>query len=80
VKETPESLLVEKANRELLQKALAELPVPFREVVLLADVEEMSYQEIAETLGIPAGTVMSRLSRARVALRNLVRKKLEGAA
>jgi RNA polymerase sigma-70 factor, ECF subfamily len=80
VKETPESLLVEKANRELLQKALAELPVPFREVVLLADVEEMSYQEIAETLGIPAGTVISRLSRARVALRNLVRKKLEGAA
>lgn len=80
VKETPESLLVEKANRELLQKALAELPVPFREVVLLADVEEMSYQEIAETLGIPAGTVMSRLSRARGALRSLVRKKLEGAA
>jgi RNA polymerase sigma-70 factor, ECF subfamily len=56
------------------------LPVPFREVVLLADVEEMSYQEIAEALGIPSGTVMSRLSRARAALRQLVRKKLEGAA
>jgi RNA polymerase sigma-70 factor, ECF subfamily len=77
---TPETLLVDKANRELLQQALGELPVPFREVVLLADVEEMSYQEIAEALGIPSGTVMSRLSRARAALRQLVRKKLEGAA
>jgi RNA polymerase sigma-70 factor (ECF subfamily) len=80
VKTTPETLLVDKTNRELLQQALGELPVPFREVVLLADVEEMSYQEIAETLGIPSGTVMSRLSRARAALRQLVRKKLEGAA
>ena len=77
---TPETLLVDKTNRELLQKALGELPVAFREVVLLADVEEMSYQEIAETLAIPPGTVMSRLSRARAALRQLVRKKLEGAA
>jgi RNA polymerase sigma-70 factor (ECF subfamily) len=77
---TPETLLVDKTNRELLQQALGELPVTFREVVLLADVEEMSYQEIAETLAIPPGTVMSRLSRARAALRQLVRKKLEGAA
>ena len=44
----------------------------YREVVLLCDVEEMSYQEIAETLGIPIGTVMSRLSRARKALRDLL--------
>ena len=77
---TPETLLVDKTNRELLQQALGELPVTFREVVLLADVEEMSYLEIAETLAIPPGTVMSRLSRARAALRQLVRKKLEGAA
>ena len=77
---TPETLLVDKTNRELLQQALGELPVTFREVVLLADVEEMSYQEIAETLAIPPGTVMSRLSRARAALRQLVRKKIEGAA
>jgi RNA polymerase sigma-70 factor (ECF subfamily) len=46
------------------------LPVAFREVLLLCEVEEMSYQEIAETVGIPIGTVMSRLSRARKMLRD----------
>jgi RNA polymerase sigma-70 factor (ECF subfamily) len=44
--------------------------VAFREVLLLCEVEEMSYQEIAETVGIPIGTVMSRLSRARKMLRD----------
>jgi RNA polymerase sigma-70 factor, ECF subfamily len=46
--------------------------------LLLCEVEEMSYQEIAETLGVPMGTVMSRLHRARKALRDLLRKKNEG--
>ena len=72
VKETPESLLVEKANRELLQKALAELPVPFREVVLLADVEGLPNTEIADTLGIPVGTVRSRIHRGRAQLREVL--------
>ena len=49
--------------------AIEDLPVHFREVLLLCDLEEMSYQEIAETLSIPIGTVMSRLSRARKTLR-----------
>jgi RNA polymerase sigma-70 factor, ECF subfamily len=49
--------------------ALAKVPVDFREVVLLADVQEFSYKEIAETLKIPLGTVMSRLSRGRMQLR-----------
>ncbi len=74
----PESLLLEQANREMVQEALAELPVRFREIVLLCEVEEMSYQEIAETLGIPIGTVMSRLFRARKALRELLKNKIEG--
>ena len=69
---TPESILIEQANRETVQQALADLPVPFREILLLCEVEEMSYQEISETLAIPMGTVMSRLSRARKALRNLL--------
>lgn len=75
---TPENLLIEQANREVVQQALEELPVRFREILLLCEVEEMSYAEIAETLSIPAGTVMSRLSRARKALRNLLQQKLRG--
>lgn len=75
---TPESILIEQADREIVQRALADLPLPFREILLLCEVEEMSYQEIAETLAIPMGTVMSRLFRARKALRDLLRKKNEG--
>jgi len=75
---TPESILLAQASREIVQQALADLSVPFREILLLCEVEEMSYQEISETLSIPMGTVMSRLSRARKALRNLLEKKSDG--
>jgi RNA polymerase sigma-70 factor, ECF subfamily len=75
--ETPESIFIASSQKEMLQNALAELPVPFREILLLCDFEEMSYQEISDTLGIPAGTVMSRLSRARRALRLTLSKKLK---
>ena len=75
---TPESLLIEQANRAMVQQSLEELPVHFREILLLCEVEEMSYQEIAEALAIPAGTVMSRLFRARKALRTLLMEKLQG--
>jgi RNA polymerase sigma-70 factor, ECF subfamily len=67
--ETPESILLQRSDSQLIQKAIEQLPVAYREVLLLCDVEEMSYQEIAATVGIPMGTVMSRLSRARRALR-----------
>jgi RNA polymerase sigma-70 factor (ECF subfamily) len=67
--ETPESRLLDQAGQQQIQAALEQVPVLFREVLLLCDVEEMSYQEIAETLSIPMGTVMSRLYRARRALR-----------
>jgi RNA polymerase sigma-70 factor (ECF subfamily) len=73
VKETPESILLQRADWQLVQHALEKLPVAHREVLLLCEVEEMSYQEIAATLAIPIGTVMSRLARARGALRNGVR-------
>src|SRR5579872_907293 len=72
-RDTPETYLLTQANRELLQTAMDELPVHFREILLLCEVEEMSYQEIAETLAIPMGTVMSRLSRARQTLRSQLR-------
>jgi RNA polymerase sigma-70 factor (ECF subfamily) len=73
---TPESLLIEQASREIVQQGLEELPVHFREILLLCEVEEMSYQEISEALAIPIGTVMSRLYRARKALRDVLRKKI----
>jgi len=71
---TPESVLLEKLDRQLVQKALDELPIVYREALLLCEFEEMSYQEISTTLGVPVGTVMSRLSRARKALRDVARK------
>jgi RNA polymerase sigma-70 factor (ECF subfamily) len=77
---TPESVLLARVKLETIQNALEELPVKFREIILLSDWEEMSYQEISETLGIPTGTVMSRLSRARKAMRELVAAKLQEAS
>ena len=73
--ETPESILLDRKSQEVVQQAIEALPVAFREVVLLCDVEEMSYQEAAETMAIPIGTVMSRLSRARKALRAALQEK-----
>ena len=67
---TPESILILSVDQQAIQAALEGLPVQFREVILLCDVEEMSYQEIAETLAIPIGTIMSRLSRGRRAMRD----------
>jgi RNA polymerase sigma-70 factor (ECF subfamily) len=66
---TPESILLASADQQAIQLALEGLSVQYREIILLCDVEEMSYQEIANTLAIPIGTVMSRLSRARRAMR-----------
>jgi RNA polymerase sigma-70 factor (ECF subfamily) len=71
--ETPETILIERSNSHLLQSAIDELPVQFREVILLCEIEEMSYEEIAGTLSVPVGTVMSRLSRARKKLRESLR-------
>jgi len=76
-RDTPETLLLERSNRELLQSAMDDLPVHFREILLLCEVEEMSYQEISETLSVPIGTVMSRLSRARQTLRTRLRPQLQ---
>jgi RNA polymerase sigma-70 factor (ECF subfamily) len=70
--ETPETILMNRANSQLLQRAIDDLPLHYRETLLLCEVEEMSYQEIAEVLSIPIGTVMSRLARARKAVRETV--------
>lgn len=72
---TPESILLVQADQQRVQDALEQVPVIYREVLLLCDVEEMSYQEIADTLAVPIGTVMSRLYRARQALRALLEQR-----
>ena len=76
-RDTPEALLLARSSHELLQKAIEELPVHFREILLLCEVEEMSYQDISDTLAVPIGTVMSRLSRARKTLRNQLRPHVQ---
>jgi RNA polymerase sigma-70 factor (ECF subfamily) len=63
-----ERLVAESSGRQALEKALAELPAEFREVIVLRELEELSYKEISEIAGVPVGTVMSRLARARARL------------
>ena len=72
---TPESHLLQRASADELRDAIAGLPVEFREVLLLSDVEEMRYREIAEMLSIPIGTVTSRLMRARQKIRKALSHK-----
>jgi RNA polymerase sigma-70 factor (ECF subfamily) len=76
--DTPEEALVRRADIELVRKAIARLPAAFQEVLLLADIEEMKYQEVADTLDIPIGTVMSRLARARKQVREHILESAGG--
>ncbi len=66
----PEDLLVHSANAQVLREILEELPVEFREVILLRELEGLSYKEIATITDVPVGTVMSRLARARKRLQH----------
>ncbi|WP_035359825.1 sigma-70 family RNA polymerase sigma factor [Edaphobacter aggregans] len=68
----PHDLYVSKIEVEQVRAAIQELPLQFREVILLREYEDLSYQEIAIVLGCPIGTVMSRLGRARAKLRSLL--------
>lgn len=61
----PETLLIESRARVQVNDIVAKLPAEFREVIVLREIEDLSYREIADVIGIPIGTVMSRLSRAR---------------
>jgi RNA polymerase sigma factor (sigma-70 family) len=61
--ETPETTPIAKTDARRLEGAIAALPAPFRETLVLRDVHGLSYREIAEVTGAPAGTVMSRLAR-----------------
>src|SRR5437868_7889656 len=63
--EGPEALAARSLDRRLLNEAIAALPIQFREVLILRELEDLSYKDIARIAGVPIGTVMSRLARAR---------------
>jgi RNA polymerase sigma factor (sigma-70 family) len=69
---SPEELLLQKADAEMLRQAMEELPLEFREVLVLRELEEMSYKQIALVADLPLGTVMSRLARARKRLQQIL--------
>lgn len=64
-----ETMLLERVDSETLTALVEQLPAEYREVIILREIEDLSYKEIAAITGVPAGTVMSRLSRARLSLR-----------
>ena len=74
--EDPLRLLLRKAERERVRDAIARLRQPYREVVVLRDLEGFTYQQIASIIGCPPGTVMSRLARGREKLRHLLERKM----
>ncbi|WP_263367288.1 sigma-70 family RNA polymerase sigma factor [Edaphobacter bradus] len=76
-RETPESNLIRLSDRAAVEEAMEQLPPRLLEVILLCDVEEMKYREIATVLEIPMGTVMSRIARARMALRQELGRRRE---
>src|SRR5512132_4004436 len=77
---TPEVILLQSANRKLVNQALEELPVGYREVIVMREIEDMSYKEIASVAGIPIGTVMSRLARGRELLKASIENRMRRAS
>ena len=67
---SPEGVMLKEQDDATIRRLVAELPEPFRESIVLREINDLSYQEIAEVSGVPVGTVMSRLARARTMLRS----------
>ena len=74
--ENPEVVLLRSANRKVVNQAIEALPVAYREVLVMREIEDLSYKEIAEVAALPIGTVMSRLSRARELLRRSIAARM----
>ncbi len=73
----PEELLLQSADAQMLRQAVEELPVEFREVLVLRELDEMSYKQIAAVADLPLGTVMSRLARARKRLQEILARRTQ---
>ncbi len=73
----PEVLLLNNSDQQEIRRAVEQLPVEFREVMILRELEGMSYKEIAEMADVPIGTVMSRLARARKQLQQSLGQRLQ---
>jgi RNA polymerase sigma-70 factor (ECF subfamily) len=71
----PETVELRKADRRLVRACLERLPADYREALILRELEELSYKQIAQIIGVPIGTVMSRLARARQRLESELRKE-----
>ncbi len=76
----PETVVIQFEGRRRLEAAVAALPEDFREVLVLREMEDLSYRQIAQVTGAPIGTVMSRLARARALLKSRWRGEAEGAS
>ena len=76
----PEVIVLQSAQKKLVNLALEELPVAFREVVVLREIEDLAYRDIAVIVGVPIGTVMSRLARGRELLRAILERRMRKAS
>jgi RNA polymerase sigma-70 factor (ECF subfamily) len=76
----PEVIALRTANARLVNQAIEAMPLPYREVLVMREIEDMSYREIAEVANLPIGTVMSRLSRARELLRGAIEARMRKAS
>ena len=73
----PSALALKSGDLEMLKESLEQLPAEFREVIVLRDLEELSYKQIADVITVPLGTVMSRLARARARLKRILCARLK---
>ncbi len=76
----PEVIVLQSAQKKLVNQALEELPVAYREVLVMRELEDLSYKEIAQAAGVPIGTVMSRLARGRELLRRTIEVRMRKAS
>jgi RNA polymerase sigma-70 factor (ECF subfamily) len=76
----PEVIVLQSAQKKLINLALEELPVAYREVIVLRELEDLAYKEIAAIVGVPIGTVMSRLARGRGMLRAILDRRMRKAS